>query len=277
MGLVGSLISDHPQLENVCEALNSKGFEIGTSSLRVDMISPQLLRILVDSGMRTLTIAPEVGTARMWEVINKKINRQAVLKSAELASEADVPTLKLYFIVGLPFEREEDLDGIVDLIREVHGIFIKKHKPGKASGKKRSALRTLRISVNPFIPKPHTPFQWCGMDQEKELKRKLAKITSGLKGLRGVRIEKKSARQAILQGLFSLGNRDVGMGLFYAVEENLNYRQAMKKAGVEPELIVFQPKSLDSVLPWDMIDVGIAKSRLVKELKEAQRAAARRE
>ena len=272
VGLVGSLISDHPGLENICEALHSKGFEIGTSSLRVDSISENLLRILVDSGMRTLTVAPEVGTDRMWEVINKNIDRQAVLKSAELASEAGIPTLKLYFIIGLPFEIEEDVEGIVDLVCEVHGIFIKKYKPDKLSQKKRSVLRTLRISVNPFIPKPHTPFQWCGMDQEKELKRKLAKITDGLKTLRGVRIEKKSTRQAILQGLLSLGNRDVGMALFYAAEENLNYRQAWKKAGVESEQIVFRPKKLDSFLPWNMIDVGIAKSRLVKELKEAQGA-----
>jgi len=276
VGLVGSLISDHPELEDICEALHSKEFEIGTSSLRVDMISPQLLSILVDSGMRTLTVAPEVGTNRMWGVINKKIDGEAVLKSAELASEAAIPTFKLYFIVGLPFEREEDIQGIVDLVREVHGIFIKKYKPGEVSGKKRTALRTLRISVNPFIPKPHTPFQWCGMDQEKELKTKLTKITEDLKGLRGFRVERKSTRQAILQGLFSLGNREVGKGLFYAVEENLNYRQAWKKAGVEPELMVFRPKSLDSVLPWSMIGVGIAKSRLVKELKEARWAATER-
>jgi radical SAM superfamily enzyme YgiQ (UPF0313 family) len=273
VGLVGSLISDHPELENICEALHSRGFEIGTSSLRVDSISENLLRILVDSGMRTLTIAPEVGTERMWGVINKKIDREAVLKSAELASDAGTPTLKLYFIIGLPFEREEDIEGIVDLVREVHGIFIRKYKPDKLRGKKRSVLRSLRISVNPFTPKPHTPFQWCGMDQEKELKRKLTKITDGLKGLKGVRVEKKSARQAILQGLFSLGNRNVGMGLCYSAEENLNYRQVWKKTGVRPELIIFQPKKLGSTLPWSIVDLGISKSRLVKELREAQRTA----
>jgi radical SAM superfamily enzyme YgiQ (UPF0313 family) len=277
VGLVGSLISDHPELENICEALHSRGLEIGTSSLRVDSISENLLRILVGSGMKTLTIAPEAGTERMWKVINKKIDIEAVLKSAELASEAGIPTLKLYFIIGLPFEREEDIEGIVDLVRELHGIFIKKHKPDKLRGRKRSVLRSLRISVNPFVPKPHTPFQWCGMDQEKELKRKLAKIRDSLKGLKGVRMEKKSTRQAILQGLFSLGNRDVGMGLFYAVEENLNYRQVWKKAGVEPDLMVFQPKKLDSVLAWDIIDVGPSKSRLVRELNQARRAAADQE
>ncbi|MGB2990101.1 MAG: radical SAM protein [Candidatus Zixiibacteriota bacterium] len=275
VGLIGSLISDHPELEDICEALHSGGFEIGTSSLRVDSISESLLKILVDSGMRTLTVAPEVGTDRMWQVINKKIDREAVLKSAELASEASIPRLKLYLIIGLPFEREEDIDGIVDLVRDVHRIFIQEYKPGKAHGKKRS-LRRLRISVNPFVPKPHTPFQWCGMDQEKELKRKLGKITEGLKGLRGIHIEKKSVRRAVLQGLFSLGNRDVGKGLYYTVEENLNFRLAWKKAGVQPELIVFQPKRLASPLPWDIVDSGISQTRLKRELEEAKRAAAGR-
>lgn len=275
VGLIGSLISDHPQLENICQALQSRGFEIGTSSLRVDSVSENLLKILVESGMRTLTIAPEAGTERMWKTISKNISKEAVLKSAELASEAFIPTLKLYLIIGLPFEREEDIDGIVDLVREVHRIFIQEHKPGKAREKKRS-LRRLRISVNPFVPKPHTPFQWCGMDQENELKRKLNKIISGLRSLKGVCVEKKSVRQAVLQGLFSLGNRDVGKGLYYTVEENLNFRLAWKKAGVQPKLIAFQPKKLASPLPWDIVDSGVSKTRLRKELEEAKRAASER-
>jgi radical SAM superfamily enzyme YgiQ (UPF0313 family) len=273
-GLIGSLISDHPELENICQALQSSGFEIGTSSLLVDSISESLLRILVDSGMKTLTIAPEAGTDRMWKVINKRIDREAVLRSAELASKASIPTLKLYLIVGLPFEKEEDVDGIVDLVREVHRIFIMDYEPNRARGKKKTALRRLRISVNPFVPKAHTPFQWCGMDQEKELKRKLGKVTDDLKDLRGVQIEKKSVRQAILQGILSMGNRDVGKALLYAVEENLNYRQAWKKAGVQPELIVFQPKKLTSLLPWDIVSTGVSKTRLKRELEEARRVAA---
>ena len=273
VGLIGSLISDHPELEDICEALHARGFEIGTSSLRVDMVSPKLLKILVDSGLRTLTVAPEVGTEKMWHVINKKIDREAVLKSAELASEACIPTLKLYLIIGLPFEREEDIEGIVDLVRDVHRIFIQEHKSGKAREKKRS-LRRLRISVNPFIPKPHTPFQWCGMNQKKELEGKLSTIAEGVKNLKGVHFEKKSIRQAILQGIFSLGNRKVGEGLFYTIEENLSFRQAWKKAGVDPNSIVFEPKKFDSFLPWDIIDSGVSKSFLIKEFKKAERIAA---
>jgi radical SAM superfamily enzyme YgiQ (UPF0313 family) len=166
VGLIGSLISDHPDLEEVCEALHLRGFEIGTSSLRVDRVSPRLLKILVHSGMKTLTVAPEAGTEKMWAVINKEIDTEAVLKSASLASEAFVPNLKLYFIIGLPFEEEEDVEGIIDLIRQVHRVFIKESPQIREHRSRRSRLRKLRISVNPFIPKPHTPFQWCGMNED---------------------------------------------------------------------------------------------------------------
>ena len=274
VGLIGSLISDHPKLEDICEALYLEGFEIGTSSLRVDSLSPKLLKILVDSGMKTLTVAPEVGTKKMWKVINKKIDREAVLKSAELASEAFIPNLKLYFIIGLPFEGEEDIDGIVDLVHEVHRIFIKDYRLNKARKRRKSGKRRLRLSINPFIPKPHTPFQWCGMDGEKELKRKLNIIACGVKDLRGVHFERKSIRQAILQGIFSLGNRKVGEGLFYVIEENLSFRQAWKKVGVDPNSIVFEPKKLNSSLPWDIIDCGVSKSFLIKEFEKAKRVAA---
>jgi radical SAM superfamily enzyme YgiQ (UPF0313 family) len=268
VGLIGSLISDHPKLEEVCESLYQQGYEIGTSSLRADKVGSNLLRILVDSGMKTLTVAPEVGTERMWKVINKNIDREAVLKSAKLASDSLIPNLKLYFIIGLPFEKEEDIRGIVDLIRQVHQVFIKESKPIKSG--KRIRLRKLRISVNPFIPKPHTPFQWCAMDRQEELKRKLNIIAEGVRDLEGVHFERKSVRQAILQGILSQGNRKVGEGLFYWINNDLNLRQAWKKAGVDLDLIVFKLKSLDSFLPWDLIDSGVSKRHLREEYQKAE-------
>jgi radical SAM superfamily enzyme YgiQ (UPF0313 family) len=271
VGLIGSLISDHPKLEDVCESLYQQGYEIGTSSLRADKVRSNLLGILVGSGMKTLTVAPEVGTDRMWKVINKNIDKEAVLKSAKLASDALIPNLKLYFIIGLPFEEEEDIIGIVDLIRQVHQVFIKESKPIKSG--KRARLRKLRISVNPFIPKPHTPFQWCAMDRQEELKRKLNIIAEGVRDLKGVHFERKSVRQAILQGILSQGNRKVGEGLFYWINNDLNLRQAWKKAGVDPDLIVFKLKSLDSFLPWDLIDSGVSKKHLREEYQKAKRIA----
>ncbi len=270
VGLIGSLISDHPELEDICLALNSSGLEIGTSSLRVDMISSELLRILVDSGMRTLTVAPEAGTDRMWKVIKKNIDRKAVLESARIARESDVPTLKLYFIIGLPFEEEEDVGGIIDLVYDVYAVFVRGPKSLDA---RRRILRRLKVSVNPFIPKPHTPFQWCGMNQEGELRRKLDQIAERLRDLKGVQMERKSARQAVMQGALSLGNRKIGEGLYASVQEGLGLRQAWKKVGVQPGLIAFGQKSLDSRFPWDMVDTGVNKRYLISEFEKAEKVA----
>lgn len=273
VGLIGAVISDHPDLEDICQSLHSGGFEIGTSSLRVDMLNPNLLKILVDSGLKTLTLAPEAGTERMWKVIKKNIDREAVLKSAKLAREADIQNLKLYFIIGLPFEEISDIAGIVDLIREVHEIFVVVKKPGRTSQSRKESSKKIILSINPFVPKPHTPFQWCAMNSEKELKEKLDRIEKAIKNLKGIQLERKSIREAILQGILSVGNRKVGMGLLYRVDENLNYHQAWKKAGVNASSLIFEPKGLDCTFPWDILDPKVSKNLLRAEYEKAHKAA----
>jgi radical SAM superfamily enzyme YgiQ (UPF0313 family) len=283
VGLVGSLISDHPDLEDICSILCQRGLEIGVSSFRVDKISSNLMEILTKSGLKTLTIAPEVGTEKMWKIINKKISREDVLKSVKMAIEAGIDNLKLYFIIGLPFEEDGDIEGIIDLIHQIHQIYI------KASNSKHNRLdstkavnrmvhtkgrvhrkRKLTLSINPFVPKPHTPFQWSAMNREKELKSKMEKIESKVKNLTGVYFEKKSMRQAILQGILSVGNRRVGEGLFYHIQENLTLPQAWRHAGVDVDSIILKEREFDSSLPWDIIDSGIGKSFLVEEFERAK-------
>lgn len=274
VGLVGSLISDHPDLENICSDLYQRNLEIGVSSFRVDKISPGLMKILTDSGLRTLTIAPEVGSEKMWKVINKNISREDVLKSAQMAGEAGINNLKLYFIIGLPFEEEEDIDGIVDLIHEIHKVYIQtfhsilKGDPIKVKPRHK---RKLILSINPFIPKPNTPFQWCAMNREKELKSKMKRIETKVKYLKGVHFEKKSIRQAVLQGILSVGNRRVGEGLFHHIQENLTLSQSWRKAGVDVDSIIFKERDFASLLPWDIIDSGINKEFLGKEFEEAKK------
>ena len=273
VGLVGSLISDHPDLENICSDLYLSGLEIGVSSFRVDKISSNLMQILTKSGLKTLTIAPEVGSEKMWKVINKNISREDVLKSAQIAAEAGIDNLKLYFMIGLPFEEEQDIEGIITLIHQIHEIYIKSDnstRTGDSTTGGTFRKRRLILSINPFIPKPHTPFQWTAMNQEKELKSKMKRIEGKVKNLKGIYFEKKSIRGAILQGILSVGNRRVGEGLFYHIQENLTFAQAWRKAGVDVDSIVFKERELDSSLPWDIIDSGISKSFLVKEFEKAK-------
>jgi len=257
VGLLGSLVSDFPKLEKLCTSIHNKGFEIQISSFRVDRVKESLLQILLKSGMRSLTIAPEVGSVKMWRIINKNITREDVLRSVEIAKEMGIKKLKLYFIVGLPGEEGKDIDAICELVSEVHEIY-------KESGR-------ITLSINPFIPKANTPFQWAGMNTEPELKLKLQTIFGRAKTLSGITFEKKSIREALLQGILSLGNRKVGEGLYYRVTEGLNFSKIWQKVKVDSDFFLFEKKDTSLFLPWDIIDTGIDKSFLIKEFKKAQK------
>ncbi|MDP3025735.1 MAG: radical SAM protein [candidate division Zixibacteria bacterium] len=264
VGLLGSMVSDLPFLEELCCDLYQKGYQIGVSSLRVDKVTPGLLDILIKSGLKTLTLAPEAGTERMWKIIDKRIDREDVLYAARLAREKNLEKLKLYFIIGLPFEKTEDIEGIVDLVKEIHNIFVGTTVSLSNRGEARSSTslrvyekKQIILSVNPFVPKAHTPFQWAPMDSEKSLREKLKIISDGVRSLKGVKFEKKSIKEAILQGVLSQGNRKVGMGLYYHIKENLPLTQAFKKAEVDTGFLAFKEKPKDYLFPWEIIEMGI--------------------
>jgi len=273
IGLVGSMVSDLPYLEELCFELNQKGYEIGISSLRADKISSNLLDILIKSGLKTLTIAPESGTERMWKIIDKRLELEDVLKSVQIAKEKNLEKLKLYFIIGLPFEEEKDIEGIVDLIKKIHKIFMGGSGANVgATFIERSETRFSRVvarkiilSINPFVPKAHTPFQWAPMDSEKSLKNKLKMIADGIRGLKGIKFEKKSIKEAILQGVLSQGNRKVGLGLYHHIKENLPLSQAFRKAGVDMKFLAFKEKPKDYVFPWEIVETGVEKKSLYRE------------
>ena len=267
VGLLGSMVSDLPFLEELCCDLDKKGYEIGISSLRVDKITPGLLDILIKSGLKTLTLAPEAGTERMWKIIDKRIDREDVLCAASLAGEKSLEKLKLYFIIGLPFEEKEDIEGIVGLVKDVGEAFMASRGGGGGA-----VSRQIVLSINPFVPKAHTPFQWAPMDSEKSLREKLRIISDGVRGLKGVKFEKKSIKEAILQGVLSQGNRKVGMGLYYHIKENLPLAQAFKKAGVDTEFLAFKEKPEDYFFPWEIIESGFSRESLLRDcLKAAAR------
>ncbi len=258
VGLLGSMVSDLPFLEELCCDLDKKGYEIGISSLRVDKVTLGLLDILIKSGLKTLTLAPEAGTERMWKIIDKRIDREDVLCAARTAREKNLEKLKLYFILGLPFERKEDIEGIVDLVKNVRDVFVGETLvvSRKNSSTSLRARRQIILSVNPFVPKAHTPFQWAPMDSEKSLREKLKIISDGVRSLKGIKFEKKSVKEAILQGVLSQGDRKVGMGLYYHIKENLPLAQAFKKAGVDTEFLAFKEKPKKHFFPWEIVDGG---------------------
>ncbi|MCJ7459043.1 MAG: radical SAM protein, partial [candidate division Zixibacteria bacterium] len=224
------------------------------------------------SGLRTLTLAPEAGTERMWKIIDKRIDREDVLCAARLSREKNLEKLKLYFIIGLPFETTKDVAGVVDLVKKIHEIFVGETLVVSRESRGGKALhREIILSINPFVPKAHTPFQWAPMDSEKSLREKLKIISDGVRGLKGVKFEKKSIKEAVLQGVLSQGDRKVGMGLYYHIKENLPLAQAFRKAGVDAEFLAFGEKTKEYFFPWEIVETGIRKEGLFKEYQKGER------
>jgi radical SAM superfamily enzyme YgiQ (UPF0313 family) len=154
IGLVGSALSDYPAIDDLCASIEGS---LSVSSLRADSLKPALIERLAKSGHRTIAIAPEAGSERLRKVINKGVTEQDILRAADMIFGAGIPNLKLYFIIGLPTETQEDIDAIVALAEKVHEVHLRHARPAGRIGR-------ITLSVNSFVPKPFTPFQWEPME-----------------------------------------------------------------------------------------------------------------
>ena len=263
IGLVGAAVSDLPEIEELCGKFYDQNIRFSFSSLRADRLTPGLLSILKKSNVKTATIAPEVGSERMRRVINKGITEEDVLTAAGVLVDNGIPNLKLYFMIGLPGETEADVDGIIKLVKQIKHRFL-------TSSRARKRIGTITVSLNSFVPKPSTPFQWAAMDEVKTLKRKTKKIKNELKKVANLRINSDIPRWAYLQAMFSRGDRKVADILISAHANKGNWAQTLKTVPVNPDFYVLRERDLNEKLPWDFIDHGIKKSFLQREYQRAK-------
>ena len=262
VGLVGAAVSDLPDLNKICR----QGFEadarISFSSLRADALTPELLSILKKSKTKTATIAPDAGSERMRNVINKGISETDILNAAEQIVNVGIPNIRLYFMVGLPTETMDDVEAIITLCKKIKHQFLKSSRAKKRMGE-------ITISLNSFVPKPFTPFQWVKMDDVHVLKEKIKKIKNGLKRVANVRVHADIPRWAYIQALLSRGDRRVAQLLSLVNTNQGNWPKTFKSSPINPDFYVLRERSLDELLPWDFIDHGIRKSFLKTEYKRA--------
>jgi radical SAM superfamily enzyme YgiQ (UPF0313 family) len=264
IGLVGAAVSDLPEIEKLCEKFNDQNVRISFSSLRADRITPGLLSILKKSNVKTATIAPEVGSERMRRVINKGITEKDVLTAATMLVENGIPNLKLYFMIGLPGESEADIDAIIKLVKQIKHRFL-------TSSRARKHIGTITVSLNSFVPKPATPFQWAAMDDVRTLKGKIKKIKIELKKVANLRINSDIPRWAYIQAMFSRGDRRVADILLMAHANKGNWAQTLKTVHLNSDFYVLRERDPDETLPWDFIDHGIKKSFLQREYQRAKK------
>jgi radical SAM family uncharacterized protein len=263
IGLVGAAVSDLPGIEHLCEKFKDDDIRFSFSSLRADRLTDSLLAALNQSRVKTATIAPEVGSQRMRDVINKGLTENDILDAATTLVENGIPNLKLYFMIGLPTETEADVEAIISLVKQIKHRFL-------VSSRARKRIGTITVSLNSFVPKPFTPFQWAAMDEVSTLKRKIKKIKSGLRKVANLRINSDVPRWAYIQAMLSRGDRKVADILALAHANNGNWAQTLKTVPVNPKFYVHRERDPAEQFPWDFIDHGIKKSYLLKEYQRAK-------
>jgi radical SAM superfamily enzyme YgiQ (UPF0313 family) len=265
VGLVSIALCDHPDIEEILTRLVEMGYSISPASLRLDDLTPTILRLLRESGERTITIAPETGSDRLRRVINKTITNDEILAAADMIFATGFENLKLYFMIGLPTETDEDLVAIHDLTRQLQDSMLRHARP-------RGQIGRIVGSVNPLVPKPGTAYQWLPMEDDDSVERKIARMRSLMAGIDNVYFNIKSERHSFYQALLSLGDRRVAPAIEAAERNGGNWRAAVKEAGVDAGFFVFRDRSGDAVLPWDIIDGGLKESFFRSEADKSLRA-----
>ena len=263
-GLVSIALCDHPEIEEVLTGLVAMGYAISPASLRLDDLTPTILDLLRRSGERTITIAPETGSDRLRRVINKTVTNDEILNAAEMIFAAGMENLKLYFMIGLPTENDEDLTAIRDLTLQLREIMLR-------HARTRGQIGRIVGSVNPLVPKPGTAYQWLAMTDDREIDRKTKRMRSLMANIDNVYFNIKSERHSFYQALLSLGDRRVAPAIEAAERNGGNWRAAVAESGVDADFFVFRDRSADAVLPWDIIDGGMKTSFFRSEMEKSLR------
>jgi radical SAM superfamily enzyme YgiQ (UPF0313 family) len=264
VGLVSIALCDHPDIERILVRLQELGYGISPASLRLDDLTEPIVRVLRESGERSITIAPETGSDRLRRVINKTVTNDEILDRAELIFAAGIENLKLYYMIGLPTETDDDLVAIRDLTAALRERMVK-------YARSRGQIGRIVGSVNPLVPKPGTAYQWLPMEDPAVTERKIKRLRGLMADLDNVYFNIKSERHSYYQALLSLGDRRVAPVVAAAERNGQNWRAAVAEAGVDAEFYLFRDRGRDAFLPWDIIDGGMKSAFYRSELDKAFR------
>jgi radical SAM superfamily enzyme YgiQ (UPF0313 family) len=253
VGLVSIALCDHPDIERILTRLHEMGYGISPASLRLDDLTETIVRLLHASGERGVTIAPETGSDRLRRVVNKTVTNDEILDRADLIFASGLENLKLYYMIGLPTETDDDLVAIRDLTLQIRDRMMK-------HARSRGQVGRIVGSVNPLIPKPGTAYQWLPMEDMATTDKKIKRLRSLMADIDNVYFNIKSERHSYYQALLSLGDRRVAPAIVAAEQNGQNWRAAVVEADVDADFFIFRDRSRDLVLPWDVIDGGMKAS-----------------
>ncbi len=256
LGLVGADVSDYPHLDELVARLSRIGAQISVSSLRIKPLSTTLLREMVRGGSQSIALAPEAGSQRLRDVIRKGITEDDILAAVAKVAEEQVRQVKLYFMIGLPTETDEDIEAIIDLTLQCSAIL----------EKKRSKCRIV-LNISPFVPKAGTPFQWLPMESVPVLEKRLSLLKSSLPS-RGIEVKEESPAWSEVQVVLARGDAKLAKVLANVDKVSLaEWRKALDKCGLDADFYAHQRWNTEEKLPWWFIDSGVDKGRLEGEME----------
>lgn len=260
VGLMGAAISDYPEVDELVNYIRSKDMRYSCASLRADSLTQAVVDGLADSGQKTITIAPETGSERLRRVINKGISEEHLQNAATLSAKSGIQHMRLYIMIGLPTETDEDIEAIVGLAERTQAHMVEVGCKGR-----------LTLSINPFIPKPFTPFQWMAMDNQKTVEKKLQYIKKALQKNRRIEVLVESPKEAYIQGVLARGDRRLGAVIAACAADrgSKSFKAEMKAAGLDMDEMNYRERSFDEFLPWSHLDMGMDEGYLEMEWKRS--------
>ena len=275
--------SDYSELEELVNFLidefKGKGVNISLPSLRIDAFSLDVMSKVQDIKKSSLTFAPEAGSQRLRDVINKGLTDEVILNGSRLAFEGGWNKVKLYFMLGLPTETEEDMKAIPQLANEIAALYYDTVPKEKRNGKCQ-----ITISTSFFVPKPFTPFQWAGMYTPGDYLARARVVNEGVHAQlnhKSIKYNWHEADVTVLEGILARGDRKIGQallkvyekgGIFDAWSEYFDYQRwvdAFAECGIDTDFYTMRERDLDEIFPWDFIDIGVSKDFLKREWKNA--------
>ena len=272
--------SDYEELQSftseLMEMCNNECVNISLPSLRVDAFSVDLMQKVQEVRKSSLTFAPEAGSQKQRDVINKNISEEEIINGCKMAFEGGWNRVKLYFMLGLPYEEEADIRGIAELGEKIVSTYFGIDKAKRAPGLQ------LVISTSCFVPKPFTPFQWAPQDTAESFGEKIKLVKTSLKS-RQIRYNHHDAKTSVLEAVFARGDRKLADLLYKAYEKGCTFDswseyfrhdkwlEAAAETGIDFDFYARRARSYEEVLPWDHIDIGVTKQFLIRENEKAKK------
>jgi len=254
-GLLGPAISSHPDLLTVLEKIRELGGSVGIPSIRGELLTDDQIGCLKELGVKTITVAPEAGNEGLRRLLGKKIGDDHIFDLAERSVSAGIFNIRLYFLVGIPGETDEDVSSVAEFAKRVRHIVVSTSKGTGRAGR-------VTVSITPLVPKPHTPLMWMAMEEPRALSGKIKKITKILKKAGGITVVSEPPNWSYIQALLARGDRRVADIVEGALLRGGDWKGAMRESSVNPDFYVLRERDEDEIFPWDFIDLGIDKKAL---------------